>query len=523
MRIGRRSAVGRSSEEPTTVTTPSGVERDLGQRTQPLREHSLARVTRRELRRRREARGGSATPARPRRRDRRAAGCRCRSRLRGRARALGGSATWARTIRWPGRALQAGARVSERSQPASSSLPVAAARRLGDAAVDRGTRRFGNALVVVGRDADRRRDAAVAGVGGRPARDARAASADAHRVARHRARVRRRRRARRDRRLGVDRRQRGRARRDPRVRRARVGTRHRVGGRQRDRVRRRAALPVARSAGAVPRPAPARPAARRGRGRGARAAARRRRDRARPRRARGRRGARRACSVARSESLSRRWAVLVPAGFVVVDPLTLADPVLFLREHVRHLAPEPPAAAPDGVLDLRLGAGAGSVSVRFDEADRADPRLAGAPRRRPRSRPTRSASPSCGATRCCGSRPSVACPCASPSGSDPATDQSIVVVERDHLSGRDTRLRGREAHGRAVERRRRPAFRGRASAPSTATRRRSVDERDVAQRHGVAQQVVTITDRDRRGADVDVDDVARAHRSRRRDHAADRP
>ena len=68
------------------------------------------------------------------------------------------------------------------------------------------------------------------------------------------------------------------------------------------------------------------------------------------------------------DSLSRRWAVLVPAGFVVVDPLTLADPVLFLREHVRHLAPEAPTAAREGVLDLRLGAGAGSVSVRFDEA-----------------------------------------------------------------------------------------------------------------------------------------------------------
>ena len=68
------------------------------------------------------------------------------------------------------------------------------------------------------------------------------------------------------------------------------------------------------------------------------------------------------------DSLSRRWAVLVPAGFVVVDPLSLADPTLFLREHVRHVAPEPPAAAPDGVLDLRLGAGAGSVSLRFDEA-----------------------------------------------------------------------------------------------------------------------------------------------------------
>jgi hypothetical protein len=66
------------------------------------------------------------------------------------------------------------------------------------------------------------------------------------------------------------------------------------------------------------------------------------------------------------DSLSRRWAVLVPAGFVVVDPLTLSDPVLFLREHVRQLTPEPPSAAPKGVLDLRLGAGAGSVSARFD-------------------------------------------------------------------------------------------------------------------------------------------------------------
>jgi hypothetical protein len=66
------------------------------------------------------------------------------------------------------------------------------------------------------------------------------------------------------------------------------------------------------------------------------------------------------------ESLSRRWAVLVPAGFVVVDPLTLADPVLFLRAHVQAIAPEPPTAAPPGVLDLRLGAGAGSVSARFD-------------------------------------------------------------------------------------------------------------------------------------------------------------
>ena len=67
------------------------------------------------------------------------------------------------------------------------------------------------------------------------------------------------------------------------------------------------------------------------------------------------------------ESLSRRWAVLVPAGFVVVDPLTLADPVLFLREHVRHVAPEAPGPAAPGSLDLRLGASAGSVSVGFDD------------------------------------------------------------------------------------------------------------------------------------------------------------
>jgi hypothetical protein len=71
--------------------------------------------------------------------------------------------------------------------------------------------------------------------------------------------------------------------------------------------------------------------------------------------------------LARSlDSLSRRWAVLVPAGFVVVDPLSLSDPVLFLREHVVRLVPEPPDGAPAEALDLRLGAAAGSISARFD-------------------------------------------------------------------------------------------------------------------------------------------------------------
>jgi hypothetical protein len=67
--------------------------------------------------------------------------------------------------------------------------------------------------------------------------------------------------------------------------------------------------------------------------------------------------------------LSRRWAVLVPAGFVVVDPMTLADPVLFLRERITSLKAAD-VARPDveNVLDLRLGATLGTVSLSFDEA-----------------------------------------------------------------------------------------------------------------------------------------------------------
>ena len=51
----------------------------------------------------------------------------------------------------PRRVLQAGTRVCERSDPASSALRVVAARRVGDAAAHRGSGRFGSARVVVGR------------------------------------------------------------------------------------------------------------------------------------------------------------------------------------------------------------------------------------------------------------------------------------------------------------------------------------------------------------------------------------
>ncbi|HMG26031.1 MAG TPA: hypothetical protein VKH36_04370 [Acidimicrobiia bacterium] len=75
-----------------------------------------------------------------------------------------------------------------------------------------------------------------------------------------------------------------------------------------------------------------------------------------------------AALAARSlHSLSMRWAVLVPAGLVVVDAMTLTDPVLFLRERIESLRPmtrreRRPAAA----VDLRLGARGGSVAMSLD-------------------------------------------------------------------------------------------------------------------------------------------------------------
>jgi hypothetical protein len=61
-------------------------------------------------------------------------------------------------------------------------------------------------------------------------------------------------------------------------------------------------------------------------------------------------------------ALSRRWLVLVPAGLVVADPLTLSDPVLMRREEIAGVE-RAPAAMADDVLDLRLGSPAGTVGV----------------------------------------------------------------------------------------------------------------------------------------------------------------
>ena len=52
-------------------------------------------------------------------------------------------------------------------------------------------------------------------------------------------------------------------------------------------------------------------------------------------------------------TLSRRWAVFVPAGLVLHDPLTLRDPVLFERRRIETLRPAP---AGSDSLDLTQGA-----------------------------------------------------------------------------------------------------------------------------------------------------------------------
>ncbi len=66
--------------------------------------------------------------------------------------------------------------------------------------------------------------------------------------------------------------------------------------------------------------------------------------------------------------LSRRWAVLVPAGLVVADPMTLTDPVLFIREHIVGLGPaDPRIRPPEDATDLRLGAAHGSLALLLDE------------------------------------------------------------------------------------------------------------------------------------------------------------
>ena len=70
-----------------------------------------------------------------------------------------------------------------------------------------------------------------------------------------------------------------------------------------------------------------------------------------------------AFALARSlHSLARRWLVLVPAGVVVADPLTLADPVLMRRENIE-LVERGSHTLRGETLDLRLGSAAGTIGI----------------------------------------------------------------------------------------------------------------------------------------------------------------
>ncbi len=75
-----------------------------------------------------------------------------------------------------------------------------------------------------------------------------------------------------------------------------------------------------------------------------------------------------AIALARSlHALSVRWLVLVPAGLVAVDPLTLVDPVLIRREQILGVEQLPRARSVPGSLDLRLGTVAGTIAVSLHE------------------------------------------------------------------------------------------------------------------------------------------------------------
>jgi len=65
--------------------------------------------------------------------------------------------------------------------------------------------------------------------------------------------------------------------------------------------------------------------------------------------------------------LSKRWFVLVPAGIAVVEPLTLAEPVLVLRDRIAGLGRFGSTGTPRDALDLRVGTLFGGVAIALSE------------------------------------------------------------------------------------------------------------------------------------------------------------
>ncbi len=64
-------------------------------------------------------------------------------------------------------------------------------------------------------------------------------------------------------------------------------------------------------------------------------------------------------------NLSRRWAVFVPAGVVLHDPVVLFDPTLFRRQDIT--AFRPATAADTGSYDLSQRAPGLGIQLELDE------------------------------------------------------------------------------------------------------------------------------------------------------------
>ena len=68
-------------------------------------------------------------------------------------------------------------------------------------------------------------------------------------------------------------------------------------------------------------------------------------------------------------ALDRRWIVLVPAGLVVVDPLTFPDPVLLPREHIDSLRRAPLDSRARPPTEILVG-GPGPLLLTCREVER---------------------------------------------------------------------------------------------------------------------------------------------------------
>ncbi len=66
--------------------------------------------------------------------------------------------------------------------------------------------------------------------------------------------------------------------------------------------------------------------------------------------------------------LSRRWLILVPAGIVIHDPMTLTDPFLFTRDSIAGFGiADARKRVPTDAEDLRLGATRGSLALLLSQ------------------------------------------------------------------------------------------------------------------------------------------------------------